>query len=162
MTISAGAIIAILAFEGFTDKAIIPVKGDVPTIGYGTTTRPDGSPVQMGDRITEPEARKRAEADIKNVYQAGIKKCLGETLVHQHEFDVLVDMAYQYGVSKICSSGIVRKFKIGEYKAGCDVILQYRYSQGVDCFLPENAKRCGGIKTRNVERHKRCLGVSHG
>ena len=159
LTVGLGAIATLLAHEGFSDKAIIPVKGDVPTIGYGTTTRQDGSPVQMGDTITEPEARRRAVADINNVYATGIKKCLGETLVYQHEFDALVDVAYNIGVAKTCQSGMVRSFKTGNYKAGCEYILKYRFSQGVDCFLPENARRCGGIKKRREYEYRMCMGL---
>jgi lysozyme len=33
-------------------------KGDVPTIGYGNTYYSDGTPVQLGDKITKPEAEK--------------------------------------------------------------------------------------------------------
>ena len=38
MTLSAAALVGILLHEGYTDRAVIPVKGDVPTIGFGTTT----------------------------------------------------------------------------------------------------------------------------
>ena len=37
--------------EGYTDRAVIPVKGDVPTIGFGTTTG-----VKLGDTTTPPKA----------------------------------------------------------------------------------------------------------
>lgn len=35
--------------EGYTPKPIIPVKGDVPTIGHGTTVYPNGLRVKMND-----------------------------------------------------------------------------------------------------------------
>ena len=159
LTVSASAISAILAVEGFRSKAHIPVKGDVPTIGYGTTTRPDGLPVQTGDQITEPAARQRAISDIKNIYQAGVQQCLGETLVYQHEFDALVDASYNLGIAAICKSGMVRNFKVGDYKAGCEYFLKYRFSQGKDCFLPENARVCGGIKKRREYEYRLCMGL---
>ena len=37
LTLSAAAFVSLLVSEGYTDKAIIPVKGDVPTYGFGTT-----------------------------------------------------------------------------------------------------------------------------
>ena len=40
-------------FEGLRLKAYIPVKGDVPTIGWGHTKG-----VKMGDRITKAQAEK--------------------------------------------------------------------------------------------------------
>ena len=34
--------------EDYTDRAVIPTKGDVPTVGFGSTRHEDGSRVQMG------------------------------------------------------------------------------------------------------------------
>ena len=159
LTVSVMAIAGVLGYEGFREGAYVPVKGDVPTIGYGTTTRPDGSRVRLGDTITEPEARARATADIHDTYAMGIKQCLGETPLYQYEFDALVDAAYNMGVGAVCKSGMVRSFKAGNYQAGCEYILKYRFSQGRDCFLPENAKVCGGIKKRREYEYRMCMGL---
>ena len=51
LTLSAAALVGIVLHEGYTDRAVIPVKGDVPTIGFGTT-----SGVKIGDTITPPKA----------------------------------------------------------------------------------------------------------
>ncbi len=34
LTLSAAALVGIVLHEGYTDRAVIPVKGDVPTIGF--------------------------------------------------------------------------------------------------------------------------------
>jgi lysozyme len=47
--------------EGFRDKAYIPVKGDVPTIGYGFT-----SGVKKGDTMTKEEAEKRLDKEVND------------------------------------------------------------------------------------------------
>jgi len=52
--LSAAALVDLVLHEGYSDRAIIPVKGDVPTLGFGSTTRADGSPVRLGDTITPP------------------------------------------------------------------------------------------------------------
>ena len=39
LTLSAAALVGIVLHEGYTDRAVIPVKGDVPTIG-SMRTRP--------------------------------------------------------------------------------------------------------------------------
>ncbi len=49
LALSAAALVGIVLHEGYTDRAVIPVKGDVPTIGFGTTTG-----VKLGDTITPP------------------------------------------------------------------------------------------------------------
>ena len=43
--VSAALLIGVLQHEGYTDHAVIPVPGDVPTIGAGRT---EG--VKMGDK----------------------------------------------------------------------------------------------------------------
>ncbi|HCA4902245.1 TPA: lysozyme, partial [Acinetobacter baumannii] len=48
---------ATAAKEGYTAKPTIPVKGDRPTIGNGTTFYPDGRAVKMTDpAITRKQA----------------------------------------------------------------------------------------------------------
>ena len=47
LALSAAGLVGLVQYEGYTDRAVIPVPGDVPTIGFGTT---EG--VSMGDRTT--------------------------------------------------------------------------------------------------------------
>ena len=51
LSLSATGLIGIASYEGFSDKAYIPIEGDVPTIGFGST-----QDVKMGDAITVPQA----------------------------------------------------------------------------------------------------------
>ena len=60
LTLSASALVGIALHEGYRDTAYIPVPGDVPTIGFGTT---EG--VKMGDHITPPKALTRALTDVQ-------------------------------------------------------------------------------------------------
>ena len=46
LTLSAATLVGIAVHEGYRDTAYIPVPGDVPTIGFGTT-----GGVKMGDTI---------------------------------------------------------------------------------------------------------------
>lgn len=70
LTISAGAVVKIQVEEGYTDHAVIPVKGDRPTIGHGSTTRLDGSPVQMGDTTTPALAKQRTLASDTRAHRS--------------------------------------------------------------------------------------------
>ena len=54
---------------------------------------------------------------------------------------------------------VISHFKVGDYKAGCEYFLKYRFSQGKDCFLPENARVCGGIKKRREYEYRLCMGL---
>lgn len=56
LVISVVGLGTITIHEGYSNKAYIPIPGDVPTIGYGNTTYANGSRVQIGDTITRIEA----------------------------------------------------------------------------------------------------------
>ena len=58
LALSAMGLVKLVNDESFTPVAVIPVQGDRPTVGFGSTFRDDGSPVQMGDTITVPQALK--------------------------------------------------------------------------------------------------------
>src|SRR3546814_1293220 len=59
LVLSAAGLVSIIADEGYTERAVVPTKNDRPTVGFGSTFRDDGSPVQMGDTITPAQAVKR-------------------------------------------------------------------------------------------------------
>jgi len=67
--LSAAMLVGIAMEEGYSSKAIIPVSGDVPTIGFGTTTG-----VKKGDEITPERALMRLLADADK-FSDGVKKC---------------------------------------------------------------------------------------
>lgn len=156
LTISTTGLSFLVKNEGFTDRAVIPIPGDRPTYGYGSTFKADGTPVKMGDRISEPEARKLLHSTLKNQYEAGIHKCAGDIPMHQYEFDALVDAAYNLGVSTVCKSGMVRHFRAGEYEKGCQFFLKYKYAAGKDCSLPES--KCMGVWKRRLAQVELCKG----
>ena len=153
LSLSAAALVGLLAHEGYSDRAIIPVAGDRPTVGFGSTFRDDGSPVRMGDTITPPKAVARSYAHIAKD-EAGIKRCVTAPLT-QGEYDTMVDFAYQYGVPTLCKSSIVRHVNAGRYKEACDAYLLYKRVAGRDCSIRANG--CYGVWTRAQDRQRRCL-----
>jgi len=156
LTLSATALVGLVAKEGYTDKAVIPTVGDRPTVGFGSTFREDGSPVRMGDTITPQRALARTLAHIQKD-ESGIKKCLSAPL-NQTEYDLMVDFAYQYGVPTLCRSSIVARANAGDYTGSCKAYLLYRYSAGYDCSTPGNT-RCMGVWTRQLQRYETCMGA---
>lgn len=156
LAFSAAALIGLAVSEGYTDRAIIPTKGDVPTLGFGTTTRPDGSPVQMGDRTNPVEALQRKARDIQK-FEGALKQCVTVPL-HQAEFDVYVDHAYNIGTAAFCSSTIVRRLNAGDYAGACDAILMWRRVGQQDCSVPGN-RVCWGLWERRLAAHAKCKAV---
>lgn len=156
LSLSAAALVGIVLHEGYTDRAVIPVPGDVPTIGFGTTTRPDGTPVQMGDRTTPPAALERALRDVQR-FEGALRQCVTVPLA-QHEYDALVSFSYNVGSRAFCNSTLVRKLNAGDYYGACAQLLRWRFFQGKDCALPTNARLCGGLATRRQAEYRQCLG----
>ncbi len=156
LVLSSGALVALVAQEGYTDKAIVPVKGDVPTLGYGSTTHADGTPVRMGDTTTPVKALQRTLLYVQK-QDMQIKQCVTADL-YQIEYDTLSDFAYQYGIGALCKSSMVRLANAGDYAGSCKAYLQYRFVAGYDCSTPGN-KRCYGVWTRQQKRFKDCVGA---
>ena len=154
LSLSAAALVGLLTHEGYTDRAVVPVQGDRPTVGFGSTFRDDGSPVQMGDTITPQKAVARTHAHIQRD-ESGIKRCVTAPL-YQHEYDQMVSFAYQYGVPTLCRSSIVRYANAGRYAESCEGYLKYRFVAGYDCSTPGN-RRCPGVWTRSQKRYQQCM-----
>lgn len=144
LALSAGALVSIALHEGYTDKAVIPVPGDVPTIGFGTT---DG--VKIGDTTTPPKALARTLADIQK-YEGAIKKCVHVPL-YQHEYDAYTSLAYNIGASAFCGSTLVKKLNKDDYEGACKAILDWDKFKG---------KPLKGLTIRRNEEYKKCIGQS--
>ena len=163
LTLSAAAFVARISHEGYTTAAIIPTKGDVPTVGFGSTVREVGSRVQMGDKTDPVRAARTALVHFQRD-EAKIKQCIGyEVTLHQVEFDLYSELAYNIGTTTFCinkSTGgpgvIPRNLKAGDYAGACNGILQYKFAAGFDCSTPGN-KRCAGVWTDRLRLHKICM-----
>ena len=154
LTLSASALIGLAISEGYTDRAIIPTKGDVPTLGFGTTTRPDGSPVRMGDSTNPVDALQRKQRDLVK-FEGALKRCVRVPL-HQAEYDVYVDMAYNIGYGGFCGSTIVKRLNAQDYAGACDAILLWNRVAKQDCSVPGN-KICWGLWERRKASHSKCM-----
>jgi lysozyme len=158
LSLSAAAFVGLAVHEGYTDEAVIPVKGDVPTNGFGGTKNLDGSPVEMGDRTNPVAALQRSLAHIQKD-ERGVKSCVRAPL-HQAEYDLMVDFSYQYGVRALCASSMVARANAGNYTGSCEAYLAYRFVAKYDCSTLINGKpnkRCWGVWARQQERHAKCM-----
>lgn len=142
LTLSAAALVGIALHEGYSDKAYIPVPGDVPTIGFGTTQG-----VKPGDTITPPKALQRAFQDVQQ-FEGAIKRCVTAPL-HQHEYDAYISLSYNIGQTAFCSSTLVRKLNAQDYEGACRQILRWDRFKGQP--LP-------GLTKRRQDEFKRCMG----
>lgn len=151
LALSASGLVGIVLNEGYTDRAIIPVKGDVPTIGFGTT---EG--VKLGDKTTPPQALARALKDV-NRFEKNIKHCVRVPL-HQYKYDAYVQFAYNVGSGAFCQSTLVKKLNASNYPGACKELLRWTWFQKKNCARPENTRLCGGLATRRQEEYRLCMG----
>lgn len=142
LSLSAGLLVSVAIHEGYRGEAYIPVKGDVPTIGYGTTKG-----VKMGDRIT-PDRAMALLLDDLNSHSAGISKCIKVPL-HQHEFDAYSSLAYNIGVGAFCKSTLVKKLNAGDYAGACSEILRWNKMGG---------RVLRGLVNRRQAEYNTCIG----
>lgn len=155
LSLSAAALVGIVAHEGYTDKAIIPTVNDRPTVGFGSTFHENGQAVKMGETTTPVRALIKAQAHISKEEER-FRASLPGVKLHQAEYDLYMDWVYQFGTGNWIKSSMRRHLLAGNYRAACDSLLLYKFSGGYDCSTPGN-KRCAGVWTRQLERHAACL-----
>ena len=156
LTLSAASLIGLAVSEGYTDQAIIPTKGDVPTLGFGTTTRPDGSPVRMGDRTNPVEALQRKAKDLQK-FEGALKRCVKVPL-SQTEYDLYIRTSYNIGDAAFCGSTIVKRLNASDYRGACDGILLFKRVGKQDCSIKGN-RICWGLWERRLADHAECMGA---
>lgn len=142
LSLSGAALIGIALHEGYRGEAYEPVKGDVPTIGFGTT---EG--VEMGDRITPERALVRLLQDA-NKFERAVKRC-APVPMHQYEFDAYVSLTYNIGETKFCKSTLVTLLKQQKYVEACKQILRWDKFKG---------KPLPGLTKRRQQEYAQCLG----
>ena len=142
LVLSAAALVTIALHEGYVGQAYEPAKGDVPTIGFGTT---EG--VKMGDKITVERALVRLLKDADKFEQA-VKQC-APVPMYQYEFDAYVSLTYNIGAGAFCSSTLAKYLNAGDYKRACEEILRWDKFKG---------KSLPGLTKRRKEEYTKCLG----
>lgn len=155
LSLSAAGFAGLVAHEGYTSQAIIPIAGDRPTYGFGSTFKADGSPVKAGDTIKPPAAVRLAVAHIAKD-ESVLKRCVtGE--MSPAEWDILVNFSYWRGMGGTCRSDVVKHINAGRYVESCKAYLSLdsRKAAGKDCAIAEN--KCRGVWLRAQERHAQCM-----
>lgn len=142
LCLSAAGFVGIVMHEGYTDKAVIPIPGDVPTIGFGTT-----ADVKMGDRISPPKALERALRDVGK-FEGAVRQCITVPL-HQHEYDAALQLSYNIGARAFCNSTVVKRFNAQDYAGACDAFLMWNKAGGR--VIP-------GLANRRAAERRLCLG----
>lgn len=145
LALSAAALIGLATHEGYSDRPVIPVKGDRLTIGFGDATNvkpsdktdPVRALIRLGDRVTN--------------FERELKRCIGDVPMHQHEWDSVVAWSYNVGTSAACKSTLVKKLQARDYAGACAELLRWDKFQGQ--VLP-------GLTKRRQDEYRKCVGGS--
>ncbi len=148
LTLSASALVGLAVSEGYSDQAIIPVQGDVPTVGFGSTVHADGTAVRMGEKTT-PVRALVALLDHASRYERAVKRCT-PVAMHPWEYEAYVRLTYNIGEGAFCRSTMAAKLNAGNYAGACDEILKWDKFQG---------KPLRGLTRRRQEEHAMCTGA---
>ena len=148
LILSVAALVAIVQHEGYQSAAYIPVPGDVPTIGYGTTRYEDGKAVRMGDKVTPERAMVLLKNDASR-FEKAVKRC-APVPMHQHEYDAFVSLTYNIGEGAFCKSTLARKLNAGDYAGACKEILRWNKFKGVPLR---------GLTLRREKEYQTCIGA---
>lgn len=149
LTVSALAAAGIAGWEGYR-RAVYDDGVGVQTVGFGTTTREDGRPVQAGDTLTPERAVLRLAQDADRIGRE-IAACIGDVPLFQHEFDAFVSLAYNIGAPAFCRSTVVKRLKQTppDYAGACEAIRKWTRAGGRE--LP-------GLVRRRAAEYRRCMG----
>lgn len=108
--------------------AFMPTKNDRPTIGYGTTFKPDGTPIKMGDKITASEAEAYFAHDLIK-FEDYINEMVTIDLT-QNQFDALVAFVYNVGMSAFRKGSVDDKLNARQFDAALATWAQYNKQAG--------------------------------
>ena len=144
--IAAGGAAATLAFttlsvhEGYSSKAYIPIKGDVPTICFGETRN-----VRMGMSMTRAQCEAQFIARLAE-FADGIESCVTRPM-WDDVYVAFLSLAYNVGIGSpkhpgFCQSTAVRLYNAGDRRAACRAIANFNKAGGrvVQCLVNRRAE----------------------
>lgn len=147
LVLAASTLVGLAMQEGYTDNAVIPVPGDVPTYGHGTTRHEDGTPVKMGEKTSPTRALVDLLRDASKSEKA-VKRC-APVPMHPWEFQSYVSFTYNVGESAFCKSTLAKKLNALDYDGACKELLKWDRVKGV---------QVKGLTVRRQAEYRTCIG----
>lgn len=148
LVLAASTLVGIAVSEYYVSDAMIPVPGDVPTKGFGTTTHADGSPVQLGEKTTPTRALVDLLRDASKFEQA-VKRC-APVPMYPYEFSAWVQFTYNVGESAFCNSTAAKKLRELDYSGACKEMLRWDKVK---------ERQVRGLTIRRQREFKECMGA---
>lgn len=101
------------------------------TIGWGSTSNFDGTPIRLGMRWTQEQCDARYATDLAK-FAAQVDKAIGAAPTTQHQFDAMVSLAYNIGAGRggLATSTVLRKHKAGDYIGAANAFVMWNKNDG--------------------------------
>ena len=131
-------------YEGCRLKAYRDSVG-VLTIGFGDT-----QDVTEGMVITQEEAEDRLERRLDRDFEPGVRAAITAGM-RQEQFDAMVCLAYNIGVSAFAKSTLVKLFNAGDIQLAADQFLRWDKAGG---------KSLKGLRLRRAAERALFLGAN--
>jgi lysozyme len=131
-------------YEGCSLKAYQDIVG-VWTIGYGDTEN-----VNPGMVITQQEAEERLTRRLRREFEPGVRAVVNEP-IQQGQFDAMVSLAYNIGVSAFANSTLVKLFNAGDVQLAADQFPRWDKAGG---------KSVKGLRRRRAAERALFLGAN--
>ena len=168
LLITLALVTGVATYEGWEPSAMIPIKDDVPTLGYGTTVYPDGTKVKMGDTVTRAQASEYLQHDLDE-FKIGMMKCVSAPLT-KNEFNAYMSLMYNTGTTAFCNSSIPYKLNAGYYKEACLTLLHFnkvkdlskpKVRNKVTGKMQYQYKVIRGLDNRRKAEYKTCISADN-
>lgn len=128
------------SFEGFSSKPYLCPAG-VPTIGYGTVWKPDGTQVKMSDaHISKELAAEWLTHELQFTYMKGVLIASPSLALHPRRLAAITDFAYNLGVAAYRGSTLRRRINANDMDGARAEIMKW--------------VRAGGRVLRGLERRR--------
>lgn len=146
MHVSLDGMNLIAGFEGYRNKAYKDIAG-IWTIGFGTTVYPDGTKVKAGDTCTREQALMWKKHDIA-FFEKHVNRIITRGL-KQNQFDALVSLVYNVGVSAFESGKVDDLINAGKFQEATEVWAKYNKARNPKTKKLEVSQ--GLVNRRNAE-----------
>jgi lysozyme len=111
MKISQTGIDLIKSFEGLKLEAYKCTSG-IATIGFGSTFYPDKTSVKMGDKLKDKQEAEELFKLTLQTFENIISGLFYNVTLKQNQYDALVSLTFNIGVTAFANSTLFKKVKI--------------------------------------------------
>ncbi len=126
MTPSPRIIAFMKAYEKFRPTGYRPTPRDKWTVGWGTT----GPDINQYSTMTLDQADERFTFDLVK-FAAGVNRKIGAAPTTQNQFDALVSLAYNIGLTAEGTSTLLRLHNAGDYAGAASEFPKWDHQDGV-------------------------------